>query len=202
MIPYDEEFVETKEAFDVLKSSGRLAFGQVPLLEIDGLKIVQTQAILRHLARKKGIQGSTAEEEAVADMAVNAILDARMSLVTVSFQDDPVQALAKFRDTVFPKLMSHLDRLMENERPFVAGQSITYADVSLFEFLVYASDALGVSMEVPLENYPAVRRQAQAMAAFGHMQEYLVSSSRQPLPNSTFVKQVCEILGMPRPAYL
>lgn len=47
-----------KDKEDGLKAkwtaSGLIAFGQVPLLEIDGLKLVQSQAILRYLGRKVG----------------------------------------------------------------------------------------------------------------------------------------------------
>ena len=32
-------------------TGGELLFGQVPMLEVDGLKLVQTNAIVRHLAR-------------------------------------------------------------------------------------------------------------------------------------------------------
>ena len=50
----------TPEALAALKAEGKLACGQVPLLERDGLCRVQTQAILRHVARKKGLDGGTA----------------------------------------------------------------------------------------------------------------------------------------------
>ena len=39
-------------------------FGQVPLLEIDGLKLVQTGAIVRYLARKHGMYGINNVESA------------------------------------------------------------------------------------------------------------------------------------------
>jgi hypothetical protein len=55
MTPYAEEGVDTAEAFGALKASGELAFGQVPLLRLDGLRLVQTQAIMRHLARKRKV---------------------------------------------------------------------------------------------------------------------------------------------------
>ena len=40
--------------FFVLLVDGKLLFGQVPLLEIDGLRIVQSYAIVRYVAEKAG----------------------------------------------------------------------------------------------------------------------------------------------------
>ena len=44
----------------VLKESGALAMGSVPLLCIDGLQLVQSQAIVRYLARNHGLCGDPA----------------------------------------------------------------------------------------------------------------------------------------------
>ena len=41
---------------------------QLPLLEIDGLKIVQSGAIVRYIARKHGLDGVSAEEKMRADV--------------------------------------------------------------------------------------------------------------------------------------
>ena len=35
----------------------QLVFGQIPLLQIDGHEIVQSQAAVRYLAKKAGLQG-------------------------------------------------------------------------------------------------------------------------------------------------
>ena len=81
-VQYNEKFVRSKAQFQSLKDAGALAFGQVPLLETGGLLVVQTQAILRHIAREKSLLGATATEAAMADMVVNAVLDCRMGLIT------------------------------------------------------------------------------------------------------------------------
>jgi glutathione S-transferase len=41
---------------------GKVLFGQVPLLEIDGLNLVQTGAIVRYLARKYNLYGNNDKE--------------------------------------------------------------------------------------------------------------------------------------------
>ena len=48
----------------VFFADGKLQFLQVPLLTIDGLQLVQCNAIVRYLARRAGMDGDTPEEKA------------------------------------------------------------------------------------------------------------------------------------------
>jgi glutathione S-transferase len=61
-----------KADFARLNADGALLFGQVPLLQIDGLNIVQSQAIVRYLAHKHGLCGASAAERALADQVAEA----------------------------------------------------------------------------------------------------------------------------------
>lgn len=65
--PGNDEFVE-------FKASGKSLTGQVPLMEIDGISLVQTSAICRYLATKFGMNGHTDVERAYIDI-VAATLD-------------------------------------------------------------------------------------------------------------------------------
>lgn len=50
-------------------------FGQVPVLEVDGKPLAQSNTIARYLARQHGLAGKTAWEESQADMFVDCISD-------------------------------------------------------------------------------------------------------------------------------
>ena len=53
-------------------AAGQLAFGQVPMLEVDGLHVVQSHSILRFAARKyKWYEAYTAEELMRIDVAAD-----------------------------------------------------------------------------------------------------------------------------------
>lgn len=39
-------------------------YGQVPMVEMDGMNLVQTRAILRYIAAKYGLYGRNLEEQA------------------------------------------------------------------------------------------------------------------------------------------
>ena len=49
----------------LLISDGSLLFNAVPMLSIDGMKLVQTNAILNYLANKAGMNGSNGKEKAM-----------------------------------------------------------------------------------------------------------------------------------------
>ncbi len=46
-----------------LRTDGMLLFDQVPLLQYDGLNMVQSGAIARYLSRKFGFDGETEDEK-------------------------------------------------------------------------------------------------------------------------------------------
>ena len=48
--------------FDVAKAAGLFPFGQIPMLEVDGVKLVQSRAIERYIAREAGLFGSNIVE--------------------------------------------------------------------------------------------------------------------------------------------
>ncbi len=59
----------------------QLPFGQLPLLQIDGIEIVQSQAAVRYLARRGGLEGKTPDEVLKCDMIAETVRDL-LSFVT------------------------------------------------------------------------------------------------------------------------
>ena len=49
--------------------------GQMPVLEVDGIQLSQSRTIARYLANKYKLTGSTALEQAQADMVVDCGMD-------------------------------------------------------------------------------------------------------------------------------
>ncbi|POI18873.1 hypothetical protein CIB84_017383, partial [Bambusicola thoracicus] len=54
---------------------GYLLFQQVPMVEIDGMKLVQTRAILNYIAGKYNLYGKDLKERALIDMYVEGLAD-------------------------------------------------------------------------------------------------------------------------------
>ena len=49
----------------LLSKDGSLVFQQVPMVEIDGMKLVQTRAILNYIATKYNLYGKDMKERAL-----------------------------------------------------------------------------------------------------------------------------------------
>ncbi|MBV99021.1 Glutathione S-transferase A4, partial [Eschrichtius robustus] len=72
---FDEEFLETKEQLQKLQDGNHLLFQQVPMVEIDGMKLVQTRSILHYIADKHHLFGKDLKERTLIDMYVEGTLD-------------------------------------------------------------------------------------------------------------------------------
>eukprot|EP00568_Trieres_chinensis_P001497 CAMPEP_0183295348 /NCGR_PEP_ID=MMETSP0160_2-20130417/3338_1 /TAXON_ID=2839 ORGANISM="Odontella Sinensis, Strain Grunow 1884" /NCGR_SAMPLE_ID=MMETSP0160_2 /ASSEMBLY_ACC=CAM_ASM_000250 /LENGTH=208 /DNA_ID=CAMNT_0025456817 /DNA_START=63 /DNA_END=688 /DNA_ORIENTATION=+ len=82
----DHRFSDRAE-FAALKENGRLAFGQVPMLEVDGRhQLVQSASILRYLARIAGMHPDDPLEAARVDAALDQEADAFTGATVATYQ--------------------------------------------------------------------------------------------------------------------
>ncbi len=51
------------EDIEKLRNGGKLFFNQLPLLEMDGMNMVQSYAIVRYIAAKHNLNGKCPEEQ-------------------------------------------------------------------------------------------------------------------------------------------
>uniref|UniRef100_A0A8C7BKR4 glutathione transferase n=1 Tax=Neovison vison TaxID=452646 RepID=A0A8C7BKR4_NEOVI len=72
-IEFDEEFLETKERLQKLQDGNHLLFQQVPMVEIDGMKLVQTGSILHCIADKHHLLGKDLKERTLIDINIPTI---------------------------------------------------------------------------------------------------------------------------------
>jgi len=127
----------------------KLPFGQVPILEIDGVTIAQSQSIYRFLARRYGLYGKTDVEGAHADMVVDAIKDIGNSVrafklpffdkrsdedkkngVPPALSEDDKEALFKQKEP--SRTIANLNKFL-GTKEFFAG-TFTYSDIVSFVF--------------------------------------------------------------------
>uniref|UniRef100_A0A8I3WFT2 glutathione transferase n=1 Tax=Callithrix jacchus TaxID=9483 RepID=A0A8I3WFT2_CALJA len=67
-VEFEEKFLESAEDLETLRNDGYLLFQQVPMVEIDGMKLVQMRAILNYIASKYDLYGKDVKERALIDM--------------------------------------------------------------------------------------------------------------------------------------
>ncbi|XP_019590309.1 glutathione S-transferase A4 isoform X2 [Rhinolophus sinicus] len=85
-VEFEEEFIETREQYEKLQKDGRLLFGQVPLVEIDGMSLTQTRAILSYLAAKYNLYGKDLKETVRIDMYTDGTQDLMAMIMMAAFK--------------------------------------------------------------------------------------------------------------------
>ncbi len=165
------------EDFQRLVASGRLPFGAVPLWEEDdGFSLVQSEAILRHLARTRGLYGATPEEAARADQIAEGIKEVRAELAKLRQGEGEARQAAReaLRAYTLPRWMRRLAALISPSGFF--GPQITYADVLMLHLCELMTDN-----ELDLwRAEPALTEHQAQMADRPRLRRYLHSGHRFP----------------------
>lgn len=147
-------------------------FGQVPVIDVDGVIVADSSAILVYLAKKFDPAGMWLPEDAEAAALVQRWLSvaqgplingpARARLFNVF--NAPVD-YAQAKDTA-EKLLATLERALDLA-PFLVGPRATVADVALYTYTAHAPEG-GVSLE-PYPNIRAWLSRIEALPGFAPM---------------------------------
>lgn len=180
--------------FEALKASGKLAFGAVPLWEEpSGLSLVQSDAIVRHLARTHQLYGRTAAEAARIDVVAEGVKDIRLNMRKIQLAEPAKRAAERENvlSTVLPRWLGYLNAMLEanaqqeasavdaqHSRPgFFVGSTLSYADLSVWLLLESIIDN---GLAAPLEQYPALVAFEQRIRQRPRVQAWIDSPRRFP----------------------
>jgi len=107
-------------------------FPNLPYLEDGDRKIVQSNAILRYIARKNNMCGETEDEKVRVDIMENQSMDFRNGFVMLCYGDyDKMKP--GYLATLTGKLQQFSDFL--GDRKWFAGDKITFVDFIMYELL-------------------------------------------------------------------
>jgi len=133
------------------KFSLGLDFPNLPYY-IDGdVKIVQTNAILRTIARKHNMCGETISEKAHVDMCADAIMDLRNGFVRLCYNPKYSDLVDSYRKDLPGKLKPFEQYL--GDKKFLVGDQPTFPDFHLYEML----DQHTIFEPTCLEAYPQLK---------------------------------------------
>jgi len=136
-----------------------LDFPNLPYF-IDGdVKIVQTNAILRTIARKHDLCGVTAAEKAHVDMCADAIMDFRNGFVRLCYGPRFADNEPVYRKDLPAKLKPFEEYL--GDKKFLVGDKPTFPDFHLYEML----DQHVIFEPSCLEAYPKLQAYKQRFEA-------------------------------------
>eukprot|EP00416_Gambierdiscus_australes_P015438 CAMPEP_0171069778 /NCGR_PEP_ID=MMETSP0766_2-20121228/9355_1 /TAXON_ID=439317 /ORGANISM="Gambierdiscus australes, Strain CAWD 149" /LENGTH=226 /DNA_ID=CAMNT_0011526193 /DNA_START=99 /DNA_END=779 /DNA_ORIENTATION=+ len=167
--------------FDEAKASGALevSLGKLPILEVDGVKIAQSKAIERYLARELGFLGSSAVEAAQIDMLCEHIVDYKTAYQKVRGVTDATEkeaAMKKWFDEDLPEKVTAVEKSVPaGPGPFLIGAKVSLADFAWYMFLAspkgFFDNTEGA--KAAFQNCPRIKAAMEAVDAIPELQEWL-----------------------------
>lgn len=136
-IPYEEE-VMLWQKWSFQKYSGNYEFQQLPLLEIEGKRLVQSSSILRYICQKHGAYSSSEEEVARIEGIVELRGEIQDIVLPMLYEGNLAGAKAwydaKMPLIYFPMLEALLADNAAGQGRYFVGEKATMADFVMFEF--------------------------------------------------------------------
>jgi len=197
-IKFENVAIESPEALAALRASGKLPFDQMPLLEIDGLCLSQSSAMIRYLARRGNLYGASNEDALWCDMVAAATDDFSETAKQAAFQADADQMRAGLQAR-FDKFGPRFEARLKHEGTgYCAGKALTFADVVLTEALTEYLER----MPDLLAHSPLLASLQKRVTEHLGISAYLRSSARYPLANDDYVISAASVLQRALPAHM
>ncbi|KAJ0402226.1 hypothetical protein ATCC90586_002207 [Pythium insidiosum] len=145
-IPFEDERIPFDETFQRIRD--KFPFGKVPVLQVDGESIAESQAMLRFVGRLGGLYPVNNPELALLVDEILGAYDDLLGLLLPSFMEkDPEQKklmreelmagpLQKMLDQI-EKRLQHLEKVKGQQRQQEPGLDATERDVLIHEIMVW-----------------------------------------------------------------
>ena len=159
-----------------------MPLGQVPVLEVDGVKLPQSITIARFLAKQFHLAGKDNFEQAKVDAVVDTITDAAMKLGPIRMEKDEAkkqELKKKFIGEELPKHLQNLEvlgKLYGNGGPYFVGNQLTWVDL-FFHF--FGENLLGMDGNC-LDNHSWLKQNRAEVEKQPKIAEYLKNRPKTP----------------------
>ncbi|XP_042324673.1 glutathione S-transferase 3-like isoform X2 [Sceloporus undulatus] len=192
----EEEFLETREQYEKLLQDGSLLFQQVPMVEMDGMKMVQTRAILSYIAGKYNLYGKDLKERALIDTYVEGTTDLMGFILLFPFlsPEDKEKQLAVIVEKATKRYFPVYEKILKDHgQEFLVGNQFSWADVQLIEAILMVEEK---SSSV-LAEFPQLQAFKARICNIPTIKKFLEPGSlRKPVPDDKYVETVRRVLQM------
>ena len=170
----------------------------MPLLEIDGLNLSQSSAMIRYLARRGGLYGANDTEAMWCDMIVGVTADFAETAIQAPFKPSEAVAIADM-ETRFAKFGPRLEARIETQGSgYCASENMTFADVVLAEAL---SSYLEWCPDI-LKGTPRLQYLNQKVVETPGIANYLASDQSYPKPGADYLISAARVLQRALPPHM
>ena len=150
-ISFEDKRVSFQEYFQ-MRHRGQLPFEQLPILQVGETTIGQSCAIARYVAKKAGLYPEDSLLAAQTDMVVDAwrdildifygcyvdrVVDNGRLIMKMREAQVRINKLNDFFETTVPMHLERFEKMIstDSNSPFLVGDSLTWADLALFDLL-------------------------------------------------------------------
>ncbi|CAH2248668.1 glutathione S-transferase 3 [Pelobates cultripes] len=191
-VEFEEKFVDTREQYEKLLEDGSLLFQQLPMVEMDGMKISQTKAILQYIASKYNMYGKNLKERVVIDMYVDGAFDLMALILSHFFMPESEKGkqleLAKKRavNRYFPVFEKAL-----KDQDFLVGNQLSWADVVLLETILMMEEVHDDIVPI----FPRLQDFKERTSEISTIKKFLQpGSQKKPMADAEYIATVREVL--------
>ncbi|XP_059179298.1 glutathione S-transferase 1-like [Physella acuta] len=161
---------------DWLQQKTRAPYGQVPVLEVDGVAFAQSLAINAFLAREFGFYGNTNLENFKIDEIVHLVNDFMTAATKVLFltpnQEEQASGTRELKEETGPRMLGFLEKFLRSSGSgYFVGDRLTLADICVLD-IVTGSFALLLDVN---NSYPLLRKNLELTKAHPKIGAYLIS---------------------------
>ena len=179
----DVPFEDVRDAKkDDMKAAGKLAFGALPVMEVDGKILSQTQVMAVYSAKIAGIHPSDPWFAAKVDEVINGCTDVT-STIGSTFSMEATEKI-KVRETLAAeggRLRMHMGGLeklcIENgNNGYTVSETTTVSDFALWRLAGWFSSGNldGIQKDYISSNFPAITKVVNTVEAMPKVQEWKI----------------------------
>ncbi|CAG09409.1 unnamed protein product, partial [Tetraodon nigroviridis] len=189
---FEETYVTTREQYENLLKGGDLLFQQIPMVEIDGMKLVQTKAILNYIAEKYGLHGKDLKDRAKINMYSEGLMDLMEMMMMLPFIQDAKEKLENIENRAKTRYLPVFEKVLSETVHLVGGKT-SMADVLLLECTLMLEERFcGILGDFPnIKSFQGRMTQIPAVHAF-----LQPGSNRKPMPDEEYVKTVLKVFNI------
>lgn len=196
-VEFEEKFIETPEDLEKLSNDGSLMFQQVPMVEIDGMKLVQSRAIINYIASKYNLYGKDIKEKALIDMYTEGIADLNEIIMRLPLcpPDQKNAQISLAKEKTKNRYLPAFEKVLKSHgQDYLVGNRLSRADIQLVELLYYV-DELDPSL---LANFPLLKALKTRISNLPTVKKFLQpGSARKPPLDEKMLQEAKKIFKIP-----
>lgn len=170
-------------------------FDQVPMVEIDGMKLVQTRAILNYIATKYDLYGKDMKERAIIDMYTEGVADLEIMILYYPHMppEEKEASLAKIKEQTRNRYFPAFEKVLKSHgQDYLVGNRLSRADIALVE-LLYHVEELDPGV---VDNFPLLKALRSRVSNLPTVKKFLQpGSQRKPFDDAKCVESAKKIFS-------